>query len=539
MTSTRSAGRSGSTKSQLWAISYGTHLALATLRRHPESDRARRAGGRRGGRTTRSSSPPSQQALMERIAAIHAAEHPDAPPFLDDVQSPSSTGSASRTRRGRRRDPGRDGPARRHGLRRPGPRREHAGRPGDLDAAPGDVRRHADRRLLGRRAPWIVWTKGPRGVDAMSAAMDAASGASLWRRARIAAEARTRRSWATPSTSPPRPRPPRSASPTSARPSARPSSPTCPSSLISGTLDGPNAALERRRGRAPGSRTAPTSSIQGGGPLGPALPRLAASFSTGCGRSSAGEPVADETLGLSSGETSKPPAMTTRWDGRPHGLPSRSCLATTASTPPPSPSRRRGPSGSPSSQGAQRQPYGTLTETVSANAGRRRRPRPAHRLAPRGPRWTAWSRRPTSAPPLPRLPEPRAHRPPPLHAGRRHRDLRRRRGRPHRHRRPRLRPRLRRGPRRPRRPRGPARRRVRGPSPGPTSARRPTRPRRPCATRSASRAGRPSTGATPPSWRSRRTGGPTTRSWVDVETRAVLRLESEVAPGVTFLVEPS
>ena len=34
-------------------------------------------------------------------------------------------------------------------------------------------------------------------------------------------------------------------------------------------------------------------------------------------------------------------------------------------------------------------------------------------------------------------------------------------------------------------------------------------------------------------------GGPTTRSWVDVETRAVLRLESEVAPGVTFLIEPS
>lgn len=36
-----------------------------------------------------------------------------------------------------------------------------------------------------------------------------------------------------------------------------------------------------------------------------------------------------------------------------------------------------------------------------------------------------------------------------------------------------------------------------------------------------------------------RGGGGATRSWVDVETRALLRLESDVAPGVTLLIEPS
>ena len=39
-------------------------------------------------------------------------------------------------------------------------------------------------------APWIVFLKEPSGLGAMSSAMDAASGASIWRRARIATEAR-------------------------------------------------------------------------------------------------------------------------------------------------------------------------------------------------------------------------------------------------------------------------------------------------------------------------------------------------------------
>lgn len=177
----------GADQVQLWAISYGTHLALATIRRHPASvARAVLAGVEGPDHTLKL--PSDQQALLERIAATHAADHPDTPPFLDDVaavldrlrESPVVVDVESRDETVPLAITAFDvqalaanmlgGPETSMQL----PSMFAAMRAGDFSAV----------------APWIAWTKGPRGVDAMSAAMDAASGSSLLRRARIAREAR-------------------------------------------------------------------------------------------------------------------------------------------------------------------------------------------------------------------------------------------------------------------------------------------------------------------------------------------------------------
>ena len=177
----------GADRVQLWAISYGTHLALATVRRHPAAvARAVLAGVEGPDHTLKL--PSSQQALLEQIATLHATEHPDAPPFLADVaavldrlrQAPVTVNAETQSGTVPLAITAFDvqalaanmlgGPETSMQL----PSMFAAMRAGDFSGV----------------APWVVWTKGPRGVDAMSAAMDAASGASLLRRARIAREAR-------------------------------------------------------------------------------------------------------------------------------------------------------------------------------------------------------------------------------------------------------------------------------------------------------------------------------------------------------------
>ena len=176
----------GADRVQLWAISYGTHLALATIRRHPEAvARAVLAGVEGPDHTLKL--PSHQQALLEQIDALRRADDP-ASTFLADVEAVL-------------------------GRLRAEPVTvdvEAGGQTVPLTIGAFDVQWLAANMLGGPElslalpplfaamragdfsgvAPWVLRLKGPTGVHAMSAAMDAASGASLGRRARIASEAR-------------------------------------------------------------------------------------------------------------------------------------------------------------------------------------------------------------------------------------------------------------------------------------------------------------------------------------------------------------
>ena len=344
----------GADRVSLWAISYGTHLALSAIRRHPGAvARAVLAGVEGPDHTLKL--PSHQQALLEQVAARHAAEHPDAPPFLADVEAVLDA------------------------LRQSPAVVEVAG--GTVAVGAFDVQALAANMLGGPEtsmqlpamfaamragdfsavAPWVVWTKGPRGVDAMSAAVDAASGASLWRRARIASEAR--QTLLGDAINFPAPAQAEALGVPDLGPTFRtPVVSDVPVLFVSGTLDG-RTPVANADEVAAGFPNGAHVVIEGAGHSDPLflsspliLERMRTFFD--------GEPVSDETLRLGSGEISEPPTTT------PAG--------TTASTP----SRPLAPGDDrldlaavtePSTrtfrltivQGAQRQPYGTLTETLS------------------------------------------------------------------------------------------------------------------------------------------------------------------------------
>ena len=79
----------GVPKISLWSISYGTHLAFATIKRHPDSiDRVILAGTEGPDQTLKL--PSDQQSLLEVLADRVAANPETAemfPSFLDDVRT--------------------------------------------------------------------------------------------------------------------------------------------------------------------------------------------------------------------------------------------------------------------------------------------------------------------------------------------------------------------------------------------------------------------------------------------------------------------
>ena len=177
----------GADQVSLWAISYGTHLALATLRLFPESvARAVLAGVEGPDHTYKL--PSDQQALLEEIDARHRAAEPDAPSMLDDLAAVLDT----LRQRPVTVETEVQGETVAVTLSAPDVQMLVAGMLGGPESSmqiPGlaaALRAGAYEAI----APYVVWLRSPGGISAMSAAMDAASGASLWRRARIVREAR-------------------------------------------------------------------------------------------------------------------------------------------------------------------------------------------------------------------------------------------------------------------------------------------------------------------------------------------------------------
>lgn len=177
----------GADQISLWGISYGTHLALTTIRRHPERiARAVLAGVEGPDHTLKM--PSDQQALLEEIDRQHREQNPEAPSLLDDTEVVLDR---------LRADP-------------VTVETEMDGEPVPLTIGAFDVQWLAAAMLGGPSlsmqlpamfsamrdgdfssvAPWVLRLKAPDDINAMSAAMDAASGASIERRARIAREAR-------------------------------------------------------------------------------------------------------------------------------------------------------------------------------------------------------------------------------------------------------------------------------------------------------------------------------------------------------------
>ena len=177
----------GADQISLWAISYGTHLALSTIRRHPESiARAVLAGVEGPDHTLKL--PSDQQALLVEIDRRNRVQNPEAPSLLADME-------AVLTRL--RTDP-------------VTVETEVEGEAVAVGVGAFEVQWLAANLLGGPEysmqlpalfaamraddfsgvAPWLVYLKAPAPIRAMSSAMDAASGASLLRRARIASEAR-------------------------------------------------------------------------------------------------------------------------------------------------------------------------------------------------------------------------------------------------------------------------------------------------------------------------------------------------------------
>lgn len=176
----------GADQISLWAISYGTHLSLATIRRHPESiARAVLAGVEGPDHTLKL--PSDQQALLVELDRLHRAEAPEAGSLLEDMGAVLTQLRAEPVRT-EAEVQGETVPLAisafdvqwlaanmlgepRLSMQLPG--LFASMRAGDFDAVAG----------------WIVYLKTPSGIRPMSTAMDAASGASVMRRARIAAEA--------------------------------------------------------------------------------------------------------------------------------------------------------------------------------------------------------------------------------------------------------------------------------------------------------------------------------------------------------------
>ena len=177
----------GADQISLWSISYGSHLAFSTLRRHPESVASAVLAGVEGPDHTYKL-PSDQQVLLHEIDRVHQAETPGASSLVEDMEAVLAD------------------------LRRQPVTIETdvEGQTVELAITAFDVQWLAASMLFGPRfsmelpglfasmrdgdyssvAPWIVFLKEPSGLGAMSSAMDAASGASIWRRAQIATEAR-------------------------------------------------------------------------------------------------------------------------------------------------------------------------------------------------------------------------------------------------------------------------------------------------------------------------------------------------------------
>ena len=171
----------GAEQVSLWAISYGTHLALATVRRHPGRVARAVLAGVEGPDDTLKL-PSDQQALLERIDAAHRESGGSS--LLDDIaavlsrlgETPAVVDMAGARVAVSAFDVQRlaagmlAGPETSAYL----PAMFAAMRTGDVSAV----------------APWIARMKAPARIDAMAAAMDAASGASPERQAQVAREAR-------------------------------------------------------------------------------------------------------------------------------------------------------------------------------------------------------------------------------------------------------------------------------------------------------------------------------------------------------------
>lgn len=177
----------GADQVSLWAISYGSHLALSTIRRHPDTIASAVLAGTEGPDDTYKL-PSDQQEILRRIDVRHAAETPGAPSFLADVETVLT-------------------------RLREAPVTVESTVDGDTQTvAIGafEVQWLASNMLFGPRfsmqlpqlfadmrdgdfsgtAGWIRFLKAPEGLNAMSMAMDVASGASVLRRAQIRSEAR-------------------------------------------------------------------------------------------------------------------------------------------------------------------------------------------------------------------------------------------------------------------------------------------------------------------------------------------------------------
>jgi len=168
----------------LWSISYGTHLALATLRRHPEAIASAVLAGVEGPDHTLKL-PSHQQALLKQVDEIHRAENPEASSLLEDIEAVLAQ---------LRRQPvlveidSETVPVAISAFDAQWLAAALLGAPEvmmlpDLFAE----MRSGDFSTAARFMPLL---KRPSGIRAMSAAMDVASGASIWRRAQIATEAK-------------------------------------------------------------------------------------------------------------------------------------------------------------------------------------------------------------------------------------------------------------------------------------------------------------------------------------------------------------
>ncbi len=344
----------GADQISLWAISYGTHLALSTIRRHPDSvARAVLAGVEGPDHTLKL--PSSQQALLEQIAGLYAAEHPGAPPFLADVEAVLGT------------------------LRETPVATEVGGQTVAIGAF--DVQWLAANMLAGPDysmalppvfaamragdfsavAPWIVRLKAPDGLSAMSAAMDAASGVSLLRRARIAGEAP--RTLLGDAINFPGPEQTAALGVSDLGPAFRsPIVSDVPVLFISGTLDGRTPASnadEVAAGFANGARLV----VEGAGHSDPLflgspliLERMRAFFGGAVPR--------DDTLAVASGtESAARPDLEAPAVAADPLVPGDTRLDLAAVTAPSSRTFAMSVA-----QGAQRQPFGTLTETLARTA---------------------------------------------------------------------------------------------------------------------------------------------------------------------------
>lgn len=340
----------GADQISLWAISYGTHLALSTIRRHPDAvARAVLAGVEGPDHTLKL--PSDQQALLERIAGLYAAEHPGAPPFLADVEA--MLGS----------------------LRETPVAVEVGGQTVAIGAF--DVQWLAANMLGGPEysmalppvfaamragdfsavAPWIVRLKAPDGLSAMASAMDAASGVSALRRARIASEART--SLLADAINFPGEAQAAALGVADLGPAFRePVVSSVPTLFISGTLDGrtPVANVDEvAAGFSRGTRLV----IEGAGhsdPLFLGSPQILDRMRTFF----AGRMVADETLSVTGAEAPAAVAEGAATRSVSPLVPGDARLDLTAVTGPSSRTFRL-----TVVMGAQRQPFGTLTETLS------------------------------------------------------------------------------------------------------------------------------------------------------------------------------